>query len=59
MSEMKENVIIGIDLGGTGIKIGIVNAEYEILAQTTIPTHGERPFEQVIADMGLAAKKLL
>lgn len=59
MSEKKEKVIIGIDLGGTGIKIGLADAEYGILAQTTLPTRAERPFAQIIADMGCAAKKLL
>ncbi len=59
MSEKKEKVMIGIDLGGTGIKIGILNREYDILAQTTIPTRAERPFEEVVADMGHASRKLL
>ena len=47
------------DLGGTGIKIGIADTDYEIIAQTSVPTRGERPFEQVIADMGHAALQLL
>lgn len=59
MSKKSEKVIIGIDLGGTGIKIGIADTDYEILAQTSVPTRGERPFEQVIADMGHAALQLL
>lgn len=57
--EHKNKVIIGIDLGGTGIKIGIVDQEYEILAQTSIPTNAERPWQQIIADMGNTAAKLL
>lgn len=59
MSEEKEKVIVGIDLGGTGIKIGIVNLSYDIIAQTSIPTRAERPYQQVIADMGGAALTLL
>lgn len=59
MSGKKEKVIIGIDLGGTGIKIGIVDKGYDIMAQTAIPTHAHRPYEQVIADMGHAAAALL
>ncbi len=59
MSEKKEKIMIGIDLGGTGIKIGLVDKAYEIIAQTTVPTRGERPYQQVIADMGNAALKLL
>ncbi len=59
MSEKKEKVMVGIDLGGTGIKIGIVDLSYEMIAQTTIPTRAERPFEQVIEDMGKAVLALL
>lgn len=59
MSEKCEKVIIGIDLGGTGIKIGITDTDYEIVAQTSIPTHAERPFTQIVADMGHAAVRLL
>jgi len=59
MSEKKEKVIIGIDLGGTGMKIGITDTACRILAQTSVPTNAERPYEQVIADMGHAAAALL
>ncbi len=59
MAEKKEKIMIGIDLGGTGIKIGLVDSAYGILAQTSIPTQAERPYEQVIADMGRAAAGLL
>ncbi len=59
MSEKNEKVMIGIDLGGTGIKIGIVDSAFAIIAQTTIPTRGERPYQQLIADMGHAALALL
>ena len=59
MSEKNKKVMIGIDLGGTGIKIGVLNIDYEILAQTAIPTRADRPYAQVIADMGQAAVQLL
>lgn len=59
MSEQKEKVILGIDLGGTGIKIGLVNQSYEILAQTVVPTNARRHYKQIIADMGNAAAALL
>ena len=59
MSEKKDSVILGIDLGGTGIKIGIVDQAYHMIAQTSIPTNARRPYEQVIADMGNAAVALL
>ena len=50
---------IGIDLGGTNIKIGIVNEENKIVARTSISTFAERPYEQILEDMGLAALHLL
>lgn len=59
MSEKESNVIVGIDLGGTAIKIGIVNKRYEIVAQISIPTDATRPYGQVIADMGKSAMALL
>lgn len=59
VSEKESRVLLGIDIGGTAVKIGIVNEAYEIIAQTSIPTDAKRPYEQVIADMGQAALKLL
>lgn len=59
MADGKKKVAIGIDLGGTAVKIGIVDEAYELLAQTSIPTGAERPYEQVIADMGKAALALM
>ncbi len=59
MSKRESKVIVGIDLGGTAVKIGILNQEYEILAQTSVPTGAERTYGQVIADMGKTAMALL
>ena len=42
---------IGIDLGGTNIAVGVVNEEYEIVAEASLPTGAQRPAEQVVADM--------
>lgn len=50
---------IGIDLGGTNIKAGIVNEKNEILLERQIPTHAERPAEEVIRDMASLVKELL
>lgn len=38
---------IGIDLGGTNIKVGLVNEKYEIVAKATAPTDLPRPAEAV------------
>jgi len=59
VSEKESRVLLGIDIGGTAVKIGIVSEAYEIIAQTSIPTDAARPCGQVIADMGQAAVALL
>lgn len=59
MTGKTETFLIGIDLGGTGIKIGILNISYEILAQDSIPTEAKRPYQQIISDMGKTAQKLM
>lgn len=45
---------IGIDLGGTNIKVGIVNAENEIIGRHSIQTNVNRPYTDIIADMAYA-----
>ena len=42
---------IGVDLGGTGIKAGVVNEQGEILSKGSTPTLAERPYQAVIADI--------
>lgn len=59
MAGIQRKVAIGIDLGGTAVKIGILNRAYDLLAWTSIPTGAARPCGQVIADMGQAAEALL
>ena len=48
-------VYIGIDLGGTGIKAGVVNEQGEILCKVTCPTGVERGAEPVVNDMAKLA----
>ena len=38
---------IGIDLGGTNIKVGIVNENYKIVADTSVKTNLPRPAEGI------------
>lgn len=52
-------VSIGIDVGGTGIKIGVVSEEGQLLATTSFQTKLEDGWEKQIADMATAAKALL
>lgn len=47
---------IGIDLGGTNIKAGIVDDANHLLATASRPTKSERPWQEVVADMAETVK---
>lgn len=49
----------GIDLGGTNIKAGIVDENQKILAEDSVPTRVERPYQEIIKDMADLVKNLL
>lgn len=42
---------IGIDVGGTGIKVGVVNKDYHIIKENAIPTRTDIPFEDQLKQM--------
>ena len=46
---------IGIDLGGTNIKAGVVSEDFEIVAKATCKTDLPRPGEEICADMAKVA----
>ena len=48
---------IGMDIGGTNIKAGVVNREGHIVAAASIPTGADRPQEVVLQDILAAADK--
>ncbi|MFI3169325.1 MAG: ROK family protein [Faecalibacterium sp.] len=48
---------IGIDLGGTNIKAGVVSADNQLLASYSCKTLVQRPWREVVADMAMAAGK--
>ena len=51
---------IGVDLGGTNIKIGIVDIETaQILVSSSVPTKAPRPAEDIAVDIFNLSKKLL
>ena len=50
---------IGIDLGGTNIAVGIVNGNYEIVREGSIPTKAERNVDEIVADMSAFCKRLV
>ena len=49
---------VGIDLGGTNIKAGIVNEQQEIIAQGSVPTNVQRPYQEIIKDMAELVQNL-
>ena len=46
---------IGIDLGGTNIKAGVVSEDFEIVAKASCKTNLPRPGEEICADMAKVA----
>lgn len=50
---------VGIDLGGTNIKAGVVNEKGEIISKNRIKTHAERDQLAIINDMGLLAIQVI
>ena len=50
---------LGIDIGGTTVKLGVVDEQFHILEQTSIPTLADRPSEALIADIVAAARPLI
>ena len=43
---------LGIDLGGTNIKAGIVETGGKLINKLSIKTNADRPMEEIIRDMG-------
>jgi len=50
---------LGIDLGGTDIKVGVISEDFSIVAKHVVPTLAKRPPEEVIADMANAGKEVV
>ena len=48
---------VGIDLGGTDIKVGVVREDYSLAVKHIIPTRSHRPVDEVVADMAAAGKE--
>jgi len=45
-------VYIGVDLGGTNIAVGVVDEAGKILAEASVKTLANRPWQEIIRDMG-------
>lgn len=52
-------VYIGIDLGGTGIAVGIVNEEGKIIQKGSAPTLAMRPYQEIVKDMATVSLETL
>jgi len=52
-------LLLGVDLGGTDVKLGLVSAEGKVLDQAKTPTHAERGGEDTIHRIALALDELL
>jgi len=51
--------IVGIDLGGTNIKAGLLDKKANLIARTTIPTEASKGKESIVRNMIAAAEKVL
>ncbi len=49
---------IGIDLGGTNIAVGIVDASYNIIKKGSVPTRANRSPDEITADMAALSQML-
>lgn len=50
---------IGVDIGGTNLKAGIVNMDGVLISETSIPTGASRPQEVVLEDILTAVHEVL
>lgn len=45
------SMYLGLDLGGTNLKAGVLNQANELVWQTIQPTNARRPADEIVADM--------
>jgi len=50
---------LGIDLGGTNIKAGVIDENYKIVSQCSVKTNSPRPAEDIIDEMAFVAMDAL
>ena len=56
---MAKDFVVGIDIGGQTIKLGVVDARGEVLAQKVIKTSSDPSAEVVIAEIGQAVRDII
>lgn len=49
---------LGIDIGGTNVKFGVIDEDYSIVKKTSIPTNAKRTSDDVLSDITAKAKEL-
>jgi glucokinase len=57
--DKEKKLLLGVDLGGTDTKLGLVSSQGEIIEQAKIPTLGERGGEDTLRRIALALDDLL
>lgn len=57
--EKASPVRLGIDIGGTDTKIGLVDVHQKLIASTVMPTGAQRPAQEIIKEIGEKAAALL
>ena len=50
---------VGVDVGGTAVKIGLTDSEYNLTASISVPTGAERGAAEVLADIGRKTRAFL
>ncbi len=50
---------IGVDLGGTSVKVGLLNSTYEIIDKVTAPTGRGRASQEILKDMATLCQELM
>ena len=51
--------LIGIDIGGTSVKCGLLDLDNNFVAQTSIPTNSPRPWQSLVQDIGEMVLRIL
>lgn len=51
-------MILGIDIGGTNIKFGVVTEDYQLLKTWSIPTRSQRSIQEIVDDMIQKAREI-
>lgn len=55
----KPSYRIGIDIGGTSVKCGLLDFDNNIVAQKAVPTNSPRPWQDLLKDIGNCVREML